>query len=920
MTFFPGQRWMSQTEPELGLGVIKSAEGKVIVVIFPASQTERTYGFKSAPLKRVRFEEGDEIVIHDGSKHIVTGVLEQEQLIIYQTKEGAVIETDLNDHVFFKHPEDRLLNGSGDGLKLFNLRQATVEAHREWLMSDVKGFQGGRLSLIPHQYYVANKILKRPYPRVLLADEVGLGKTIEAGLILHNLLVSERVERALIILPDSLVYQWFVEMHRKFNLSFTVVNQETNIEDVSGEMGNPFAEKELVITSWGLLRGAQKARDLLDKANFDLLVVDEAHQIKWTPEEESLEYSYLKSLSKRIPGLLLLTATPETLGVESHYARLHLIDPNRFTSLDEYLKESSQFQVLGSLAKKVHDGIDLSDEEKKSLVKIVPEYKEDWGKEKLLNELVDTHGTGRIFFRNTRKKMASEFNFFPKRILHPYQLAVEGTIEDIDEDHALGASFKAKTRWLVDLLNNDTSLKDEKILLICRSKNKIQALEKALREEVANIKTSLFHSGLSMMARDRQAAYFADPDGAKILLCTEIGSEGRNFAFCSHLILFDHPKKPEFLEQRIGRLDRIGQKGDVNIHVPYVVNSWEEVLFRWYQEGISAYEESPIGAHQIFEEFKGDLFLSFQGKADQGEVLEKTKTRYAEIKKSIEEGRDVLVEYNSFDHDPAHAIVKQVEKKDLDENLTQFMFKVFDNFGVDIDDVDAHSYFIKPNSNMFIPHFPGLPSSGLTITFSRTKALEREEFTFLTWDHPMVRGIIELILSEDYGNVTLAVREAPKNSNKPSKTFIECFYSVEFSGPKEFEVGRYFPNQTIRVLIDREDNDFTEKWTKDLIDSKVTDAGKEIWEGISRIPKKFIKERIRTAKGIAETKAKTLCIGLREKMEKDLDAEIARMNDLIQKNPQIGTSDLRFLENKKRELNLILEKSNLVLDSFRLIL
>ena len=397
MNYFPGQRWMSQTEPELGLGVIKSTEGKVVVVIYPASQTERTYGFKTAPLKRVKFEEGDEIVSHEGSKHIVQEVLENENLFIYHTKDGLILETELNDHIFFKHPEDRLLSGSGDSLQLFNLRQKTIEVNRKWLMSDAKGFQGGRLSLIPHQYYVAKKILKRPYPRVLLADEVGLGKTIEAGLILHNLIVSDRMSRALIILPDSLVYQWFVEMHRKFNLSFTVVNQETNVE----EGVNPFLEKELVITSWGLLRGSEIARDLLDKAKFDLLVVDEAHQIKWSPTEESMEYSYLKKLSKRIPGLLLLTATPETLGVESHYARLHLIDPNRFTSLEEYLEESTHFQLLGGLAKKIHDDEELSPKDMKQLKEVAPEVEEGWGKEKLLSELVDTHGTGRIFFRNT---------------------------------------------------------------------------------------------------------------------------------------------------------------------------------------------------------------------------------------------------------------------------------------------------------------------------------------------------------------------------------------------------------------------------------------------------------------------------------------------------------------------------------------
>ena len=83
--------------------------------------------------------------------------------------------------------------------------------------------------------------------------------------------------------------------------------------------------------------------------------------------------------------------------------------------------------------------------------------------------------------------------------------------------------------------------------------------EKLLKERIASLNIGVFHSGLSFVARDRQAAYFSDPAGAQILLCTEIGSEGRNFEFAHHLVLFDLPLYPDLLEQRIGRLDRIGQ-------------------------------------------------------------------------------------------------------------------------------------------------------------------------------------------------------------------------------------------------------------------------------------------------------------------------------------------------------------------------
>ena len=124
----------------------------------------------------------------------------------------------------------------------------------------------------------------------------------------------------------------------------------------------------------------------------------------------------------------------------------------------------------------------------------------------------------------------------------------------------------------------------------------IVALERILKEKNAGLNTALFHSGLSLMARDRQAAYFADPKGAQILLCTEIGSEGRNFEFAHNLVLFDLPKKPDLLEQRIGRLDRIGQKSDISIHIPYVQNSWEETLYQIYDRGLNSFRKfSSVG-------------------------------------------------------------------------------------------------------------------------------------------------------------------------------------------------------------------------------------------------------------------------------------------------------------------------------------
>ena len=121
------------------------------------------------------------------------------------------------------------------------------------------------------------------------------------------------------------------------------------------------------------------------------------------------------------------------------------------------------------------------------------------------------------------------------------------------------------------------------------------------------MKGALFHEDLTLLQRDRNAAFFAEEDGARILVCSEIGSEGRNFQFARHLVLYDLPEDVDLLEQRIGRLDRIGQKGTIQVHVPYLPGTDEEIRMRWLEEGLDAFRASPPGAAEIQRELRFDL-------------------------------------------------------------------------------------------------------------------------------------------------------------------------------------------------------------------------------------------------------------------------------------------------------------------------
>lgn len=889
---------MSETEPELGLGIVAMVESKTVKITFPASKTERTYGTKGAPVKRVVFGVGDEISVRGGDKFQVEEISEREGLVQYVVSGGDVIdERELSDSLSFNKPEERIFNGNIDPAALFNLRHETHFFKNKISQSPVRGFVGGRMALLPHQFYVAKSIAERPIPRVLLADEVGLGKTIEAGLTLHHLILSERVKRALIVVPDSLVYQWFVEMLRKFNLTFTTLNQETHLEPGT----NPFIDNDFVIVNLGLLKGAEMARAMLDQASWDIMIVDEAHQLKWTNERPSVEYKIVERIARKSKGLLLLTATPEQLGLEGHFARLKLLDPNRFFDYHQFLEESAHYDSIAREAREL-------------MKKNSPDVEAE------IARLSDLHGTGRIFFRNTRARMGATFNFFPKRVLHAYPLESKITKNlGLEDEESIGPSFELKLNWFLDYMEKNHS---EKVLLITKSKTKVLALEKVLKERIAGLNVGVFHSGLSFVARDRQAAYFADPEGARVLLCTEIGSEGRNFEFAHHLVLFDLPLYPDLLEQRIGRLDRIGQIADINIHVPYVLSSYEEVLFRWFHEGLNAFEQSAKGASLVHQQLCSLLeeFLKSPEKClTTGNVLQEflstTSREYSQIVHKLDEGRDILVELNSFNEQKAFELIGQIKAFDQSAELVGYMNEVFQELGVDIEDLEDNIFFIKPSDNMYIPHFPGLPSEGVRITFDRETAMKREDLEFLTWDHPMVVGVMDLILSNTLGNATVMTRKKAG----ASKTFIEAYFKLYAVAPKNISPERYFPPTPIRVLVDSTGEDFSEKWSKEDIDERSTMADPETLKKARALPKAAVQKVLKQAHEHALKKAEAIKESYKVSMMEKLSAEKERLIKLKEVNPVVRTEEIDALTIQMLMLGRAYSNADVALDMVKII-
>ena len=244
-SFQPGQRWVSNTESELGLGIVLEVANRRVKLSFPAADEKRTYAIDNAPLSRVRYEVGQQVSSVEDQSLLITEVEAHNGCLIYlgtdENDQVVVLpELELNCFVQFSKPQERLFAGQIDKDRAFQLRLDTLRYYRQLQESPVTGLLGARIQLLPHQLYIAHETARRYAPRVLLADEVGLGKTIEAGLIIHQQLISGRANRVLIAVPDSLVHQWLVEMLRRFNLFFTIMDEERYLALVDSGNENPF--------------------------------------------------------------------------------------------------------------------------------------------------------------------------------------------------------------------------------------------------------------------------------------------------------------------------------------------------------------------------------------------------------------------------------------------------------------------------------------------------------------------------------------------------------------------------------------------------------------------------------------------------------------------------------------------------------
>jgi len=463
-------------------------------------------------------------------------------------------------------------------------------------------------------------------------------------------------------------------------------------------------------------------------------------------------------------------------------------------------------------------------------------------------------------------------------------------------------------------------LKNLKALLICSSAATALNLGKLLKNHTT-IQSVVFHEGMTIIERDRAAAWFADEESnAQLLVCSEIGSEGRNFQFAHHLILFDLPANPDLLQQRIGRLDRIGQTEIIQIHVPYLTGSEQEFLFRWYDEGLDLFRQNSAAAQSVYEHQKTELKTVLR--SDDQTTIDRFIEQTAILKKKIElemhQGRDQLLELNSSDEEISTNLIAQLNQIEQEKALWPYMDKLFDCYGVDSEYHSSDCYILRPGSYLRTSHFPELPEDGITITVSRKIALVREEMQFLTWEHPMVSAAMDLILSSDTGNAAVSVAE--HDSLKPGQFLLEALFIIECSAPAELQMGRFLPPTPIRVLINQTQQDLTSKVPhKSLLESEYKLDSHQLNEFVTS-QKQPIESMLETAEEIATNRMSVITSESGKKMSQTFKTELERLVRLRKVNPTIQQEEIEELKAIAGHSEKQLGETRLKLDAVRLVI
>jgi ATP-dependent helicase HepA len=707
----PGDRLTHRHNPGLGVGRVVEAEGRSIVVEFEAT--------------------GDTLRLAASASALVP---------LAPDDPGPVDpRADL---------VGRLAAGDVDPVEDFALRLDALHLAERREARGLGSFLGGRIRLFPHQLHAAERATATDPVRWLLADEVGLGKTIEACLVLSRLVRTGRAERCLVVAPETLTVQWLGELWRKYHQVFVLLD-EARLADVVRDHGpgfNPFDVHRRAVVALETLVARPELTAQAVSAGVDLLVVDEAHRLRRPPRHPGTPaWRAVAPIAALGRHVLLLTAIPLDDDVHGFFRLLQLLRPADFPddTLEARLARpeplppctsSTRRQDVGGLPPRV--GVPVEDPagwlDRLALVEAV-------------RKAEAPHALGRRQKADrVRRALASG-------------AALSALLGPDDPLGRLAARADARDPRVAWLAARAPRWRDagEKTLVFVAHRETLEWLREALSRH-AQLATGVFHEDLSSARRDIEVAQFRLPEGPSLLVSTECGGEGRNFEFCRRLVLFDLPWSPLVAEQRIGRLDRIGRRLPVEVSYFVPPEGTGRDAARLFAE-LGLFREPLAGLEPELARVEAALEVAALTPAG---VL--SPERFGAIVEGARKAQSRVREaaWREMHRDPyragmAESILARVPT-DLDLLHEEVVTAAGERLSLHVEPHAGHAFSIELGHHALVDSLPGVPAGVSFLgTFDREEAVADERLDFFASGHPLVEGLLAHLEESPLGRVAV---------------------------------------------------------------------------------------------------------------------------------------------------------------------
>ena len=728
--------------------------------------------------KILSLTENEILLQFDSSGKQITLPLDTDDIVFLETK----------FHLIHEEPKDPIE---------MNLALKAIELKLTHAYDKLSSLSNSRTRLLPHQIESTHIVVNSLKPRFILADEVGLGKTIEAALIMKELIFRNAYKKVLIVAPSPLLVQWKTELKNKFNEEFQIVKRRNFLKDDETNWQN----YSQIITSIDFIKNPRYAEEILKK-KWDIVIFDEAHRLRRDYSKITRAYLFAEKISKKCECLLLLTATPFRGKLEELFYLMHLVDPNILgpyhTFVNDYilgsksdLKEKISKVLLrrrkievGGFTKRFAKTvkIELSELERIFYDETTEYVRREYNlamntKNRAISfvmivfqKLLDSSISALMNALSKRKFLIeSKLHRFKKKnlVLDEWDLDetenVEEFISDLEESSYielqnirrellslnrlihLGKQIQEdkKSQKLKETLLRLKKEGSEKFIIFTQFRSTQDYLYDFLKE----FHVVLFHGSLTADQKEEAIALFKNK--AEILICTEAGGEGRNLQFANILFNYDLPWSPLKIEQRIGRIHRFGQKKDVYIFNFASKDTVAERILEVLNTKIKLFEESIGASDALLGTIEDELdfnssFMRFvTGSKTQEEIEQELDNRIklAEIgfTKLNSLVTPKLIDFNLHDYYEHTLEERQYDNTHLETFMNLYQKHYLNETDFNLKKVDDTIYQIQIGNETKLG------------TFKSDEALKNDSLEFLAFGHPIIEISVNHFLQSKKG-------------------------------------------------------------------------------------------------------------------------------------------------------------------------